>query len=85
MSNLQGNKRATQNTLIQPWQKQERANYRSLDAKRVFLSAFVLVLVSVSWVFYYIYRFQAILPDYKWDVHEVCKSYIQSITSGKSR
>jgi len=73
------NKRATQNTLIQPWQKQERANYR------VFLSAFVLVLVSFSWVFYYIYRFQAVLPDYKWDVHEVCKSYIQSITSGKSR
>ncbi|CAE7468852.1 unnamed protein product, partial [Symbiodinium pilosum] len=46
------NKRATQNTLIQPWQKREPANYR------VFLSAFVLVLVSFSWVFYYIYRFQ---------------------------
>ncbi|CAE7222012.1 unnamed protein product [Symbiodinium natans] len=59
------NKRATQNTLIQPWQKREPANYR------VFLSAFVLVLVSFSWVYYYIYRFQAVLPDYKWDVHEV--------------
>ncbi|CAL1143974.1 unnamed protein product [Cladocopium goreaui] len=46
------NKRATQNTLIQPWQKKEPANYR------VFLSAFLLVFVSFSWVFYYIYRFQ---------------------------
>ena len=73
------NKRATQNTLIQPWQKKEPANYR------VFLSAFLLVLVTFSWVFYYIYRFQAVLPDYQWDVHEVCKSYVVSITSGKAR
>jgi len=73
------NKRATQNTLIQPWQKKEPANYR------VFLSAFLLVLVSFSWVFYYIYRFQAVLPDYRWDVHKVCQNYIASITSGKAR
>lgn len=31
---VSGNKRATQNTLIQPWQKKEPANYRSLLAKR---------------------------------------------------
>lgn len=34
------NKRATQNTLIQPWQKTEPANYR------VFLSSFLLILVQ---------------------------------------
>lgn len=73
------NKRATQNTLIQPWQKKEPANYR------VFLSAFLLVFVSFSCVFYYIYRFQAVLPDYRWDVHEVCQNYVASITSGKAR
>ncbi|CAJ1425942.1 unnamed protein product [Effrenium voratum] len=73
------NKRATQSTLIQPWQRMEPANYR------VFLSAFLLMLVSFSWVYYYIYRFQAVLPDYKWDVHAVCQSYIRSITSGKAR
>mmetsp|Transcript_111 Transcript_111/g.236 ORF Transcript_111/g.236 Transcript_111/m.236 type:complete len:412 (+) Transcript_111:39-1274(+) len=73
------NKRATQNTLIQPWQKTEPANYR------VFLSSFLLILVTVSWVLYYVYRFQMVLPDYKWDVAKVCASYVKSITSGKAR
>lgn len=72
------NKRATQNTLIQPWQKTEPANYR------VFLSSFLLILVTVIWVLYYVYRFQAVLPDYKWDVAKVCASYVKSITSGKA-
>ncbi|CAK9091608.1 Uncharacterized protein SCF082_LOCUS43148 [Durusdinium trenchii] len=58
-----GNKRATQNTLIQPWQKKEPANYR------VFLSAFLLVLVTFSWVYYYIYRFQAVF-DAVWSCGE---------------
>ncbi|CAK9050068.1 Uncharacterized protein SCF082_LOCUS27657 [Durusdinium trenchii] len=60
------NKRATQNTLIQPWQKTEPANYR------VFLSSFLLILVTCAWVLYYVYKFQAVLPDYKWDVAQVC-------------
>eukprot|EP00913_Durusdinium_trenchii_P011657 g10948.t1 len=76
---LDRNKRATQNTLIQPWQKKEPANYR------VFLSAFLLVLVTFSWVYYYIYRFQAVLPDYQWDIHDVCQQYVASTTSGKAR
>ncbi|CAK9115619.1 unnamed protein product [Durusdinium trenchii] len=73
------NKRATQNTLIQPWQKTEPANYR------VFLSSFLLILVTCAWVLYYVYKFQAVLPDYKWDVAQVCASYVKAITSGKSR
>lgn len=36
-------KRATQNTLIQPWQKTEPANYR------VFLAAFLLMAVTLAW------------------------------------
>jgi len=73
------NKRATKNTLIQPWQKTEPANYR------VFLSAFLLLAVTASWVFYYVYHFQAVLPDYKWDVREMCSDYIEKISSGTAK
>jgi len=61
-------KRATQNTLVQPWQKTEPANYR------VFLAAFLLMAVTLAWVLFYVYHFQAVLPDYKWDVAAACKA-----------
>jgi len=73
------NKRATQNTLIQPWQKTEPANYR------VFLSAFLLLAVTGSWVLYYVYYFQAVLPDYKWDVAATCADYVKAVSSGQAR
>eukprot|EP00930_Biecheleria_cincta_P063119 TRINITY_DN4861_c0_g1_i2.p1 TRINITY_DN4861_c0_g1~~TRINITY_DN4861_c0_g1_i2.p1 ORF type:complete len:422 (-),score=77.51 TRINITY_DN4861_c0_g1_i2:45-1310(-) len=73
------NKRATQNTLVQPWQKTEPANYR------VFLSSFLLMAVTCAWVLYYVYRFQAVLPDYKWDVAATCKEYVAKVSSGKAR
>jgi hypothetical protein len=72
-------KRATQNTLIQPWQKTEPANYR------LFLSAFLLMAVTLAWVLFYVYRFQAVLPDYKWDVAAACKAYVAKVSSGKKR
>eukprot|EP00931_Biecheleriopsis_adriatica_P030758 TRINITY_DN18094_c0_g1_i1.p1 TRINITY_DN18094_c0_g1~~TRINITY_DN18094_c0_g1_i1.p1 ORF type:complete len:435 (+),score=97.41 TRINITY_DN18094_c0_g1_i1:58-1362(+) len=73
------NKRATQNTLIQPWQKTEPANYR------VFLSAFLLLAVAFAWVQFYTFSFQAVLPDYKWDVAKTCAGYVESLTSGKAQ
>eukprot|EP00930_Biecheleria_cincta_P063118 TRINITY_DN4861_c0_g1_i1.p1 TRINITY_DN4861_c0_g1~~TRINITY_DN4861_c0_g1_i1.p1 ORF type:complete len:420 (-),score=70.59 TRINITY_DN4861_c0_g1_i1:60-1319(-) len=73
------NKRATQNTLVQPWQKTEPANYR------VFLSSFLLLAVTCAWTLYYVYRFQAVLPDYKWDVAATCKEYVAKVSSGKAR
>jgi len=73
------NKRATQNTLVQPWQKTEPANYR------VFLSSFLLMAVTCAWVLWYVYRFQMVLPDYKWDVAATCKTYVAKVSSGKAR
>lgn len=73
------NKRATQNTLVQPWQKTEPANYR------VFLSSFLLMAVTCAWVLWYVYRFQMVLPDYKWDVAAICKTYVAKVSSGKAR
>eukprot|EP00933_Yihiella_yeosuensis_P026177 TRINITY_DN20302_c0_g2_i1.p1 TRINITY_DN20302_c0_g2~~TRINITY_DN20302_c0_g2_i1.p1 ORF type:complete len:480 (-),score=79.45 TRINITY_DN20302_c0_g2_i1:130-1569(-) len=72
------NKRATQTTMIQPWSQTEPANYR------VFLSSFALIGAAYAWVYYYIYRFQAVLPDYRWDVHDTCMAYIEASTSGKA-
>lgn len=73
------NKRATQNTLVQPWQKTEPANYR------VFLSSLLLLAVTCAWVLYYVYRFQMVLPDYKWDVAAICKTFVAKVSSGKAR
>jgi len=73
------NKRATQNTLVQPWQKTEPANYR------VFLSSFLLMAVTCAWVLWYVYRFQMVLPDYKWDVAAICKTFVAKVSSGKAR
>lgn len=33
-------------------------------------------LVCLSWVYGYMYSFQMVLPDYRWDVHDVCVSWI---------
>jgi hypothetical protein len=42
-----------------------------------FASSFFFFGVSLVWVLLYMYHFQSVLPDYKWDVHEVCIQYIK--------
>jgi len=37
-----------------------------------FLGTFLWGWVAVGWVYLYIYKFQAVLPGYRWDVHDVC-------------
>jgi hypothetical protein len=33
-------------------------------------------VVSVIWVYLYIFHLQSVLPEYQWDVHEPCSSYL---------
>jgi hypothetical protein len=37
------------------------------------------ILLSLAWVYMYIFHFQQVLPDYKWDVHQVCDPWLQNI------
>jgi hypothetical protein len=41
-------------------------------------SGTLLVLVcSILWSYIYVFHWQDVLPDYRWDAHEVCGEYIQ--------
>lgn len=43
-----------------------------------FLGAFVgWGLLAITWVLLYIYHFQAVLPGYKFDVHDVCIEWVK--------
>jgi hypothetical protein len=41
-----------------------------------FLGSFLWGFVGMLWVFLYIYYLQQVLPDYQWDVREVCEAWI---------
>jgi hypothetical protein len=40
--------------------------------------------LACAWVYCYIYYFQQVLPDYKWDVHNVCASWLSELLSPSS-
>lgn len=40
------------------------------------MSALWYFLLSAAWVLLYMYKLQDVLPQYKWDVHEVCLEFI---------
>lgn len=40
------------------------------------LSTFTLFFVAVGWVALYITEFQQVLPDYQWDIADVCHVYL---------
>merc|ERR1719498_931526 len=58
-------------TKIQPFPK------RLSPAWWNFADSFLLLLVAVLWVYLYMRHFQQVLPDYRWDVHDVCVEYIK--------
>merc|ERR1719326_1684700 len=60
------NKRELEKTKILPDSKRQRAGYQ------VYLGTFVWALLVVAWLWGYIFHFQAVLPEYRWDVKEVC-------------
>lgn len=56
-----------------PW-KQEKAGYA------VFLNGVVWGYLAILWVWFYVYYFQSVLPDYKWDVRAVCSSWLAELS-----
>jgi len=69
------NKTETRNTLILPWSDKERPSIS------IFLGGFVWGILSIVWVLLYVEYFQAVLPDYRWDIHDACVSYLSSTGS----
>merc|ERR1740123_1124412 len=41
-----------------------------------YLGSFGWIVVVLSWSYLYMRHLQRVLPDYKWDIHAVCKAYI---------
>jgi len=66
-------KRELSNTYLLPAEKEEVASFRA------FLSGIVWGLVALGWVFLYVYRLQAVLPEYRWDVHDSCTRWFASL------
>lgn len=46
-----------------------------------YMGAFLWLLVAFAWVFLYVCKLQQVLPDYRWDIHGVCQSYLGEKTS----
>jgi len=68
------NKRELRNTLVLPIVKKQPAGYF------VFLGNLAWAVVALLWVYLYIFHWQKVLPEYKWDVHGVCTKWLHSLT-----
>jgi len=66
-------KRELRNTYVYPAVKEEVAGYR------VFLSGVIWGIITLVWVFLYVYRLQAVLPEYRWDVHDTCTHWFANL------
>jgi len=41
-----------------------------------YLGSFGWILIVICWVYLYMRHLQTVLPDYRWDIQDVCRSYI---------
>lgn len=64
-------------TLIEPYPKKMRPAVFS------FANSLVLLGIASLWVDLYMTRVQQVLPEYQWDVHDVCSNYIKERFSTK--
>jgi len=64
------NKRDLSHTALAPAWSEEPAGYA------VYYTSTIWAVFAVLWVYFYVYH-QAVLPDYKWDVHSVCTPWLQ--------
>eukprot|EP00930_Biecheleria_cincta_P014752 TRINITY_DN1255_c0_g2_i1.p1 TRINITY_DN1255_c0_g2~~TRINITY_DN1255_c0_g2_i1.p1 ORF type:complete len:497 (-),score=86.85 TRINITY_DN1255_c0_g2_i1:19-1509(-) len=48
-----------------------------------FLGAFMWGMCALAWVYLYMYSLQQVLPEYRWDVRDVCAKWIEDNFSGK--
>ncbi|CAE8696072.1 unnamed protein product [Polarella glacialis] len=65
------NKRMTENTKILPLSHGDASLMTCMSAN----GALIWALVSVVWVYLFIYYVQSVLPGYLWDVAYVCQKY----------
>eukprot|EP00930_Biecheleria_cincta_P014753 TRINITY_DN1255_c0_g3_i1.p1 TRINITY_DN1255_c0_g3~~TRINITY_DN1255_c0_g3_i1.p1 ORF type:complete len:524 (-),score=85.39 TRINITY_DN1255_c0_g3_i1:44-1615(-) len=49
-----------------------------------FLGAFLWGICALGWVYLYMYDLQQVLPEYRWDVRDVCTQWIEDNFSGKN-
>uniref|UniRef100_A0A7S1RJW5 Uncharacterized protein n=1 Tax=Alexandrium catenella TaxID=2925 RepID=A0A7S1RJW5_ALECA len=68
----QHNRVSTQRLLIRPLNDEHHAHCCT------FFSAQVWGLMSGFWALYYVFRFQMVLPDYRWDVGYLCDRFVKS-------
>mmetsp|Transcript_139002 Transcript_139002/g.387685 ORF Transcript_139002/g.387685 Transcript_139002/m.387685 type:complete len:733 (-) Transcript_139002:116-2314(-) len=47
-----------------------------------FLGSFLWGAVALAWVYLYIFCLQAVLPGYRWDVHDVCAEWMNENYAG---
>lgn len=67
------NKIETRNTMILPNASKENPNAPT------FVGAFAWGLLAILWVLLYVECFQTVLPEYNWDIHDACVTYLTSI------
>jgi len=60
----------TQRLLIRPFRKLNKATCCT------FFDTQLWGILSAVWVVGYVYKFQQVLPDYRWDVSVLCKKYM---------
>jgi hypothetical protein len=65
-----------ENTYIKPVTPSE---FRSVFS---YFGTFGFGLLAIAYTLVYMYLFQQVLPDYNWDVHEVCDAFLDKIRSG---
>mmetsp|Transcript_44981 Transcript_44981/g.82181 ORF Transcript_44981/g.82181 Transcript_44981/m.82181 type:complete len:373 (+) Transcript_44981:112-1230(+) len=64
-------KREVRSTRIPPLSEHDTISWTALFGRMFWL------VISVAWVALYIVKVQQVLPDYRWDIHDVCSVYIQ--------
>lgn len=67
------NKREMRGTELIPTVKKESGT------AVLYLGAFFWGLITIAWIYLYIYYLQAVLPEYRWDVKDVCAGWFNSL------
>lgn len=60
---------AVTKTMVLPFRQKEEVTVCTL------FDTYALGLLSVIWVLLYVFKLQAVLPDYQWDVRPICHSH----------
>jgi len=64
------NRVATQRLLVKPFRDVNRASFCT------FFDAQVWGLISIIWALLYVFHIQMVLPEYRWDLRDLCHKYL---------